>query len=474
MWIIYITALAPLVIIFLTYPDILSLVTNSTVSYLGVAAPSGPAHIGSYQTFVQPYIASLGSPDSIRNLLAFAWLLQILPAFVIGLIFVLRTRETLDKPVYSDHKIVQDKLLRDTDLTKDLVTFLEAFFTNNSLSRIMHRFEVDSGSKLVSYFKGGSNAITALVHENDTFLVRKITPIQYKYKLKSQYDWLKDKSKLTKVVNVLSEETADDYYKVDLEYNKEFIPLFEYIHSMPVKKSKKIVVEVFDYLFENIYKVKKQEYRPKDLKKYLENRCLDKVQQAADVNDEIRSLLTYEKLVINGQEYLNLPIIIEKIQNNHSIQTTLATYRKCSIHGDITIDNILASKKSDDFLLIDPTDNENEISGPVFDFGRMTQSLKYGYEFLCRDESKVDIVDNQINFEHSISSDYTELYKKLLTLRKKYLTTEEQSSVLFHTAVLYSRMLTHRVVINPRNAAKFYSMSVVAFNDFVNESKKLW
>jgi hypothetical protein len=154
------------------------------------------------------------------------------------------------------------------------------------------------------------------------------------------------------------------------------------------------------------------------------------------------------------------------------LQRILATYRKCSIHGDTTVDNILASKEDDSYLLIDPTDNENEISGPVFDFGRMSQSLVYGYEFLARDDRKVDIADNRLEFESSLSSNYAELAKHLKKLEKKYLSAEEQRAVLFHAAVLYSRMLTHRVVINPLNAVKFYAVSVIAFNNFMKQAAK--
>jgi hypothetical protein len=472
MWALYIVAVFPIASIFITNPTAGSLTATSTVSYLGVSAPNEPSHIGSYGKFVQPYVDAFANADALRLALIFTWLLQIIPAFIVGLAFVLRTKETIKRPVASkDLQAIDDKLLRDVDITHDLGSFLDAFFTNNSLSRIMHRLEVDKDSKLIHYFKGGSNAVTALVYENDSFLVRKITPIQYRYKLKSQYDWLKDKEKLDRVVNVLSEETTDSYYKIDLEYNQEFIPLFDYIHSMPATKSKKILSEVFAYLNKDIYKPEAQKYRPKDLSAYINDRCLSKIRQAAEVNDEIRSLLTYNELVINGEKYKNIPQIINQIKKDKSISTLLATYRRCSIHGDTTIDNILADKSTNKFLLIDPTDNENEISGPVFDFGRMTQSLRYGYEFLNRDDQQVSVFENQVDFEYSISKNYAQLAKHLENLQDKYLTPEEQKAVLFHSALLYSRMLTHRVVINPLNAAKYYAISVIAFNDFIRQVK---
>lgn len=469
MWTLYILAIFPLASVFVQDPTASSLSATSTISYLGVSAPAGPSYIGSYENFVKPYIDTQTNADRVRTALIFIWLLQVIPAFVVGLLFVLRTKETIKGPAAGrSAQATGDKLLRDVDITHDLGSFLEAFFTNNSLSRIMHRLEVDKDSKLIHYFKGGSSAVTALVYENDRFMVRKITPIQYKYKLQSQYEWLKDKEKLDKVVNVLGEEATDSYYKIDLEYNQDYTPFFDYIHSAPLKKSKRILTDVFEYLNKNIYKPEKLKYRPSDLNAYLKDRCLSKIRQAAEVNDEIRSLLTYDELVINGEAYKNIPRIVDLIKKDRKITKILATYRRCSIHGDTTIDNILASKETDDFLLIDPTDNENEISGPVFDFGRMTQSLRYGYEFLNRDEQQVNVSENKIEFEYSISSIYADLDKHLHSLMQKHLTKEEQQAVLFHAAVLYSRMLTHRVVINPLNAAKYYAVSVIAFNEFVD------
>jgi len=471
MWAVYIAAMVPLVHSVLPQPGVTQTMAYSNIGYLGVAAPAGPAHIGSYQTFVQPFIDTQPSPNEARDILALAWLLQVLPAFIVGLVFVLATKETLEKPRRSKSlDEVGDKLLRNVDISRELSPFLDSFFTNSSLSKIMHRLEVSNKGQLVRYFKGGSNAVTALVKEDGKLLVRKVTPLPYKYKLKSQYDWLQAKSDYGNIVNVISEETTKSYYKIDLEYS-DYIPYFQYIHKMPHKKSEKVLKDIVNYLFANVYQVDRQAYHPEDFEFYFENRCLARLRLAADVNDEIRGLLDYKHLIINGQKYDNIPTVVAKIQKDEKLKKMLSTYRRCSVHGDPTVDNILVSKETDDFLLIDPSDNENEISGPVYDFGRIAESLRYGYEFHIQDDRRVEIDDNKISFEYSLSSNYADLYKTFVGMQKKYLTAEEQASVPFHTAVFYSRMLTHRVVINPLNAAKFYAISVIAFNDFLKEVK---
>lgn len=134
-WALYLTAILPLSINFLHHLKPKQAIANSTASYLGVAAPAGPSYIGSYQNYVQPFADSYSEATAMHQLLAFAWLLQILPAFLIGLVFVIRTHETLEGPAASKSlRSVEDKLLRDVDISHDLSSFLDAFFTNNSLS----------------------------------------------------------------------------------------------------------------------------------------------------------------------------------------------------------------------------------------------------------------------------------------------------------------------------------------------------
>jgi len=472
MWGFYLSAMYVLASYFFAAKDIFVESVRSVAPYLGTAIPSGPAYIGTYQSIVGPILDSLYSSPVSFTYMIYSWLLIVVPTSLVGVYAVLRTNEDFQKQQKTISKSkMHNKLERVGDISTEMAAFLDAFFSLNSLSHILHKLELNEDMKLIKYFKGGSDASTILVHNNGLYKVRKITPIQHAKKLQNQHDWLREKKSLDSVVNIISSNMTDTYYSIDIEYYPEFIPFFDFIHANPIQPSVKIITEIFEYMFKHIYKPAKESLHSDHAKEYIKNRLVNKVLQASKINPDIQQILDLETLNINGVEYMNILNIIEKISHHPVAMKDISTYRESPIHGDLTVDNILTSTKNHSFKIIDPTD-ENEISSPVVDFGRQLQSLEFGYEFLCRDERPTKAQGNIISYDNEKSAQYEKLKVQLLKLAKKHLTRSEYKSILFHTGVMYSRMLTHRVHINPNNAVKFYAISVIALNEFYNQYEK--
>ncbi len=471
MWLLYIMAALPLLDYFANGAlPVLHRPLLAALPFLSVSVPSGPANLGSYQTITTAFFSDpLTRNLDLHQYLLFMWSIQIIPVSLFGLAFLRNTSflSTKSQPTVP-HDFQSNKLSREFDFRTDLTAFLDSFFSLNSISHAMHRLEVDEKAKLVRYFRGGSNAVTALFMQNDSFVVKKITPIQHKAKLKNQYDWLKNKSTLEKVVNVVGEVTEPEFYHIDIEYRDGYITYFDFIHQQPTAKSRQLLSAIYDYVFANFYDLAPLRTNESMLITHIENRCLNKISQAAKLNPHIAELAKHDQLIINGQTYDNIHVIIDKILQDERLRRTLATYRASSIHGDITVDNILIAADGSDFLLIDPTDNENEISGPVFEFGRTMQSVRYGYEFHLSDDTPVIPKGNVVTFNVTTSRQYGDLYEELQAIMSKHLKPEEIAAVPFHAAVNYSRMLTHRVVINPDNAARYYALSVIGLNEFID------
>jgi hypothetical protein len=467
MWGLYLAGIGCLSIYFFGYSFADNLVRSLT-AYLGVSIPSGPAYLGSYQAVTNPIFQSLAPGANSLDWLVTSWLILAIPSSVIGALLLLRHHTNYSRLVApGGTESRHDKLARVEDLSQEFDSFLDAFFSSNTLSHILHQLETKEDIKLIQYLKGGSDASVVLVHQNDKYLVKKIIPSQYASRLKAQHDWLKDYSGVGPIVNLTNSKETSSYYSIDLEYYPDYIPFFDYIHSQDQKHSKRILNDVFDLLFEHVYKTKAAKTNPEALDTYIRSKLWGKLSQATKINDELAQLRSYETLVINGVEYDNIELVMKRIRANQDIMHDLATYRESVIHGDVTVSNILASPKDHTFVLIDPAPDGNEIAGPVFDFGRQYQSLSYGYEFLCRDDSKVHASGNRISYEDSLSAQYRDLRDYFLTLAQARLTPEEFRAMRFHAAVLYSRVLAHRVHINPDNVAKFYAVSVRAFNDFL-------
>ncbi len=467
MWLAYLAALIVMASYFFPNQSVPNTL-RSLIAFLGVSVPSGPAYLGSYQAVADPLFQTLAPGASSLNWLVASWLLLAIPSSLLGAALLLRHRTNYGRLLAAKGKdSLHDKLARIQDISQEFDAFLDAYFNRGELSHILHRLEIHEDIRLIRYFKGGSNASKLLMHQNDDYVVKKITPIQYAHRLKAQYNWLKQHAHLDKIVNVTGEREAKDFYYIDIEYHADLIPYFDYIHANSLERSQETLEGIFRYLFQYVYQLEPQRRHIDDVEAYIQNKIHQKLDHASRLNLDLARLRDHDTLVINGVEYDNLHVVLDKIRRTPAIWKDITSYRQSAlIHGDTQVDNMLVSIKDHSFKIIDPVD-QNEVVSPVLDFGRMAQSLRYGYEFLCRDDTPVIPVGNNIAYEDSVSAAYRDLYRRFQDIAQELLTPEEYRSVLFHAAVHYARMSTHRVEINPHNVAKFYAVSVRAFNDFL-------
>jgi hypothetical protein len=430
-----------------------------------------PLDVNAYQQLVllMPIAIDAYNLDMYARII---WAVLVLPMASIGLIALLlyrpgtkQTAQTIQTDPYVN------KLMRHRDISQDFPSFLASYFSGNDLARILHKIEVSGDLSLVRYFKGGSDAITVLVLADNKLFVKKIIPIEYRDRLRAQYDWLESHKGMKYLVNVIGEQDRDDYYAIDLEYDPKNIPFFEYAHHNSLKQSQKILDNVWQALFDHLHKnASPLEYLPKKRDAYIEKHIIGCVEKAAASHSAIATALKKEKVVINGVEYDNLHQILAKIKKNKQAWRDIATYRESqTVHGDPSIDNILVSTKNDRPLIIDPAPDGNIINGAVFDMGKFMQSFYCGYEFLFRDEDLVELGPKEsINYRDHRSEKYVRICKYVQDeLAPKYLSESEQRAIIFHAGALLIRRLKHQVKSNPENALKMYAVGIKTLNDFL-------
>jgi len=475
-WGCYVISMAVMVASILPQLNTTQIFVTATAPYVAVSAPSGKTYLENYSDTMEPVVTNeTGKSNEVTTYIVLSWLILTLPMFVIGLISLPFHKIRKRKTIRATNKGFANKLARQEDLSQEFPAFLDSYFLGHNLSRVLHKIEVAGELSLVKFFKGGSNAITMLALQRDTLFVKKIVPPEYTDRLRNQYLWLKKREKLQKVVKVLDEQMTDTHYAIDLEYRPDNISLFEYVHSRSLKQSTEKLDEVWAYVNKHIYQLKPLKLHTKERDAYIKDRLENKVTQAAKVNEELNAALQAEEIIVNGEHLENFHQVLERIKKHPQAWKDLATYKaSTAIHGDLTIDNILVDTAKDEMLLIDPSD-DNQIRGPILDFGRHIQSLMYGYEFLNFDDDPVTMHYNDngvpvINFRDQKSARYMQLQHHVeKNIIPKYLSEEEQRSVLFHVGLFYGRMLAHRVVINSTNVLKYYGVSVKALNEFINQ-----
>lgn len=470
MWIFYLLSLGIFVEFLFDTPLLNDNVRISISSYFGVSVPSGPAYLGSFQTIFTSLSGVSVQYLHDNNVTLLLWLLLVLPASILGLYFLLRPQRVYGADLKHDvDTVLKNKLYRDVDITKEFSHFLDAYFSGSAINRILTSEEVANNFQTIKTFKGGSNALTLLAWQNEKMVVKKITLKQYEDKLRDQYLWLKERAKLPQIARALKEHHKNpDYYAIDIEYRDNYIPFFDVIHSSSTQKSKEILRDVCEFVDKKIYIDKKPVKNSRRiLDKYIDGKVIGKITDSANANVHIAHLLGYKTIEINDKEYLNFDAVLKKITSHKQAMADLTDVVECPIQGDLTVDNLIVNPADNKFIILDPN-NENAISDPIVDYGKLMQSVHSGYEFLYSINS-CSIQENAVNFEESRSAQYNSIYKDLDEYLKKKLTPGRYRAVLFHEAVHYCRMLTYRVSINPDTAAAFYCIAVRLFNEFIEQ-----
>lgn len=468
MWTAYLISLSTLMYALLPTLPALKHLLLSTSGYISVSIPSGPAFIGTFHYYFSTIATDIVTRTEPMVLLSTAtWSLLILPVTLIGSVFVILqlVRKKTDAATTLEVTYTNpyaNKLFRYDDISNELSQFLETYFKQTRVTHVLNKQEVAGDLTLVKTFKGGSNATTVLVHRNGKRHIRKIALLEDASKLEAQHDWIKEREHLSHIPKVMYTEKNEQSFSLDIQFEEQYIPFFDYIHSQDIEKSKSILKNVIAFVNNEIYVKRDPVTSRQHLEEYIQTKVYNKVNDCLALHHDLASVIDSPTLVINGKTYDNFAVIVKKITSNEQIMSSLATYEHTTIHGDLTIDNIIVNDEH--FLLLDPN-NENAISDAVVDYAKLYQSLHSGYEFLCLLE-KADRRGNAISFEENISSRYTELYQFLTQEIQQVVTPERYRQILFHEAVHYTRMLTYRAKINPDSFLAFFAIAVRLFNDY--------
>jgi uncharacterized protein (TIRG00374 family) len=433
-------------------------------TYAGFTVPSGPGYLGTFQTITTKLLDLIGLP--LASSFSFVdWLVLVGPISLVGVIVLVTQRfDSLSRKTNKEALI--NKLYRDSDISNEFSQFMASYFKGEKINQILSNAELENKFKLVRSFKGGSNAHTILVWQDGELRVKKITLPEYAEKLKSQADWLTERKELPHLPRVVDQYSDNNFYSFDLVYQEDYYPLFEFIHNNTTARNFGIIKNMLKFMDKSIYVDAKKVNGDKKLENYIETKILGKVNDTSLQSTKIRRLLEYKKIKINGTNYLNMLQVVEKIKKNKKAITDLSNYYETPIHGDLTVDNLIASSEGD-FLVIDPN-NENDVSSSVVDYGKLYQSLDSGYEFLIQLD-KCTVKKNEVTFEDSMSRKYDELFKKVDSLLKQKLTDQQYKTIMFHEAVHYCRMLTYRANINRDTLPVFYATAVKLFNEFLDQ-----
>ena len=345
--------------------------------------------------------------------------------------------------------------------------FLVIYFSEIRDKEYIREFlNINKDVTIMRNCSAGSNATTLLCLKDDNMLFRKYTLGKDSDKLYDQIKWIQENQELLSLPNILNMHYDGKICWYDMPYNSESIGFFDYIHSSTAEDSWLVLRNVLEDL-QHYYQLKG--LRKADItsiKRYIETKVFKNLNKIIEATN-IRNLLDYEIIEINGKQCRNLPAFMDMLMSDKFWLDIFLDDDYGYIHGDLTIENIICNKSNPrGYYLIDPNSG-NVHDSPNLDFAKLLQSLHGGYEFLMKTKNVI-VTGNEISFLMSRSSSYDFLYEKLCDYMKRNFSDSQIKSIYYHELIHWFRLMPYKISNDSERSIIFYAGMILVMNDIFN------
>ena len=382
--------------------------------------------------------------------LAVMWLVTLLPDRVRGAV----NQATAAAPAGESYL----NLLPQAD-PQDRAVFLSQYFGLQNKAWVDRFLQMNQNITILQDFSAGSNATTMLCMDKTRTFYRKYAFGADGKKLAEQLHWLRAQQDKLPLCEILRTGEDADCCWYDMTYEPQAVGMFRYLHSNPVEKSAAVLHQVLDTLEEKLYLPTAAAADPQKIEQYIAAKVDGNLQKLREARS-LHELMEYPTAWINGKEYKNLNQL-GWLFNHARLQALFADDPVATIHGDLTIENIICRTDDTGWYLIDPnTGNLHE--SPFLDYGKLLQSLHGGYEFMMM-TPRVTVQGNHIDFALTRSAAYDGLFTDLMAeLGKRY--PDQLDSILMHEVIHWLRLMPYKLSKDRKRAPMFYAGLVMVAN----------
>lgn len=316
--------------------------------------------------------------------------------------------------------------------------------------------------RIHSVFNGGSGAVVASLENDEGKYLRKLAVSPAHEKLEAQARWIKTNTSLpvVKIVNEsLAAETAGYFYDMPITPNSQ--SMFDYIHHSNLLSSTLKI----ESIFRKVHRFHKENSRGKSTVEMLDNYWEKKVN-----SNLLKLQLAYfsnnKGFTVNGNEFTfqSIELFFSSCREMLTPGAGLST-----IHGDLTIENIISTGDSpDDWFLIDPNDG-NLYDSPLLDWAKLNQSLHANYEMLNSGFVSIHIEGNSIKFTSPRSHVYTELEQSFKDIFLEEYSSYEYLELRIHELIHFLRLIPYKLESKNELGALFLGQLCSLISEFERE-----
>jgi len=381
------------------------------------------------------------------------------------LTFVLRMIKKYNQDNGGDEKREKPLNLLPWINEKDRLNFLESYFSAESSDKLKKYIESNRDIHILQDLSAGSNATTMLCMDGENMFYRKYALGGDGDKLYEQVLWLRAHEHVLPLPVIINQQNENGYCIYDMEYNSGAIGLFNYMHSTSNENSWRIMRQALDDLSSNLHSMNRRSADKESITRYINSKVILNLSKMEN-SKELRHLMEYDMLIINGREYRNMPYLKKWLKIEY-LEKVFENDEYSDIHGDLTVENLIFFENNArrPYYFIDPNTG-NIHDSPALDYGKLLQSLHGSYEFLMRTE-KVNVKHNQITFMAAGSQHYADIYKRYHCYLKERFAARQMRSIYFHEVIHWLRLMPYKVDKEPYRAPLFYAGLIKIFNEAV-------
>lgn len=351
---------------------------------------------------------------------------------------------------------------------QDRAAFLSQYFGLQNKAWVNRFLQMNRGITILQDYSAGSNATTMLCMDKARTFYRKYAFGADGQKLAEQLAWLRAQQDKLPLCEILRAEQDESCCWYDMTYDPQAVGMFRYLHSNPVEKSAAVLRQVLATLEEKLYRPTAVPADPDKIRQYIDKKVDGNLQKLREARP-LHELMAAPTLWINGREYKNLPQLAWLFDHDR-LQALFARDPVGTIHGDLTIENIICRTDDKGWYLIDPnTGNLHE--SPFLDYGKLLQSLHGGYEFMMM-TPRVTVAGNHIDFALTRSAAYDALLETLMTDLAGRYPAEQVDSILMHEVIHWLRLMPYKLARDRKRAAMFYAGLVMVANDAADHAAR--
>lgn len=342
---------------------------------------------------------------------------------------------------------------------RDRHIFLQEYFKGNNRNFLKNYINMSENITIIKDCSAGSNAATVLCMSDNRMLFRKYAYGDESKKLGIQYNWLRKHRDELNVAEAFNLVKKTDYLCYDMPYQKNYDSFFNFIHNRDISNSKTILTELLRSL-NCFHRNHSLDFDEKPLEEYIKSKVYGNIEKIYSCK-EIESLIKHKKLIINGKEYLNLEQLMEYLSSD-KLKEIFSSDNKCVIHGDLTIENIIAGDEG--YYFIDP--NETGYSVSFLDYAKLLQSLHGNYEFFMM-TSPVSAEGNRISIKLMKSSQYEKMYEFYHNFLTDTFTEDELKSIYYHEIIHWLRLMPYKIANDAERVLNFYCGLIIVMNEVI-------